>query len=822
MPIVMSITLFVITQSPVSLVLAVLSPTVLGMNLLVARRGERKRFAAETAEFQVAVEQLHRQTDEVHAAERTQWLRKHPHAFVIGYAPGPSEAKVEGTASTPRLRALKDRVRENPALPVAIDMRHEASGARELSVAFTGVLARQLKLKAEQHGIEVILGQPKQEPSSATPVLQLERDDGVIRLSTGERVALSIGATARNQTVVNLGDDSHQLNRTNHRSTLNAVLGVGSGEVPIMIDLVRDGPHALIAGTTGSGKSELLQTFIWQLALRYPTSRVQFLLLDFKGGTSLQYLTQLPHTLELLTDLEHEQVQRTVSGLTTEMRRRERILREQGVNDISLLPESAALPRLVIAVDEFATLLLELPDLHAVFTDIGARGRSLGLHLIIATQRPGGVVRDALAANCTLRFCLRVANAQESHAVLGSDAAMRLDPNILGACMHQARGEVSLRWRVTKTHADEISTLAAQMTDDRATRPWLPALPKKVSVASWATLSQGSVYLGLCDVPEQQLQQPVEWNPQQHSPLLVLGCSQSGKTNTADLIAEQWIEQDQEHEVRFIPGSAEIVWQQLAEALDRIDSDAASSPPTLWIFDDLDAAIDQMSGDHSSHVGHLLNRVVRELPKQHGIVFTLARLPSQLSAALLTTSHRVMLRAAHKEQHVMWGLSSNTYSAKTPPGRAHYGDLTIQVGYAGSMVTRQQLAVEPLPADELLAVVSSRTRFWQRHTSARWPEVECVRIGELESSSRVTEISGEQSSRPVYIGDVDEWLSNPSLANHLRLNATWIFDGCSALELRQIIRKSTVPPPVIRSDAVVTWRHQEGFKTAKLAHHQEP
>lgn len=185
------------------------------------------------------------------------------------------------------------------------------------------------------------------------------------------------------------------------RDTLRTDLG-NTSDGPASIDLCRDGPHALVAGTTGSGKSELLQSLIAGLALNHPPERCSFLLVDYKGGAAFAEAARLPHTVGLLTDLDGSTTARALRSLAAELSRREALLAAHGVPDLAALPASVELARLVIVVDEFATLVEELPGFVPGLVGIAQRGRSLGIHLVLATQRPGGVVspRSGPTARC--------------------------------------------------------------------------------------------------------------------------------------------------------------------------------------------------------------------------------------------------------------------------------------------------------------------------------------------------------------------------------------------------------------------------------------
>ncbi|MHA7223687.1 FtsK/SpoIIIE domain-containing protein [Arthrobacter sp. RHLT1-20] len=216
--------------------------------------------------------------------------------------------------------------------------------------------------------------------------------------------------------------------------TLRALVG-SKGIEPLYLDLKNEGPHALVGGTTGAGKSEFLQSWVMGMAAAYSPDRVSFLFVDYKGGAAFADCLQLPHTVGLVTDLSQHLVRRALTSLRAELHYRERLLNRKKAKDLLELQREAdpeAPPYLIIIVDEFAALATEVPEFVDGVVDVAARGRSLGLHLILATQRPAGVIKESLRANTNLRVALRMADEDDAIDILGVPTAAYFDPSIPG------------------------------------------------------------------------------------------------------------------------------------------------------------------------------------------------------------------------------------------------------------------------------------------------------------------------------------------------------------------------------------------------------
>lgn len=374
------------------------------------------------------------------------------------------------------------------------------------------------------------------------------------------------------------------------------VLGQGA-DGPIHLDLASDGPHALIAGTTGSGKSELLRTMITSLALVNRPDELVMVLVDYKGGSAFADAADLPHVVGLITDLDPHLADRALTSLTAELKRRERILAQAGVPDLPAyqgLPQQDPLPRLMLVIDEFRALAEELPGFLDGLVRIAALGRSLGVHLVLATQRPGGVVSADVRANVNLRISLRVRDSTDSYDVIDSPAAAELPEGLPGRALIRTgttpprevqvansstpaivttasptpgAGEASWAVSIQRLRSlwepdrleplpqdntqgqDSFLTVAASAASSAAQTvgavpppsPWLPALPEQVPLQTLPAQDESRVAaaagydipLLLTDLPAAQAQPPHHWRPLTDGHLGVLGAGRTGRSTLA-------------------------------------------------------------------------------------------------------------------------------------------------------------------------------------------------------------------------------------------------------------------------------------------------
>jgi DNA segregation ATPase FtsK/SpoIIIE, S-DNA-T family len=357
-----------------------------------------------------------------------------------------------------------------------------------------------------------------------------------------------------------------------------------SGDGPFELDLVRDGPHALVGGTTGAGKSELLQTLVASLAASSRPDRLTFLLVDYKGGAAFKECVHLPHTVGFITDLDSHLTRRARLSLNAELKRREGVLRAAGVKDLAEMASRApdrAPASLVIVIDEFATLANEVPEFVDAVVDVAQRGRTLGLHLVLATQRPRGAITENIRANTNFRVAMRVASAAESEDVIGAPDAARIPRSLPGRAyaltghgeltefqaayvggLTQPRregppvsvsdlafsGPVAGRTGLPGADGGESSDLkelvraigeaAGAVGTVAQPSPWLPPLPEVIALETLAAPTEpGGAAIGLVDEPAAQSQRPLAFRPEQDGSLLVYGTTGSGKTTLLRTLA---------------------------------------------------------------------------------------------------------------------------------------------------------------------------------------------------------------------------------------------------------------------------------------------
>lgn len=223
-------------------------------------------------------------------------------------------------------------------------------------------------------------------------------------------------------------------NRSQVFRSMSAPIGVSkSGVVSLDLHDKAHGPHGLVAGTTGSGKSEILQTYILSMALLFHPYEVGFVIIDFKGGGMVNQFKNLPHLVGAITNIDGKEIDRSLKSIKAELKKRQRLFAEAEVNHIDKYIKkykagevNEPLPHLILIVDEFAELKADQPEFMKELISAARIGRSLGVHLILATQKPSGQVDDQIWSNSRFKLCLKVQDQADSNEVLKSPLAAEI------------------------------------------------------------------------------------------------------------------------------------------------------------------------------------------------------------------------------------------------------------------------------------------------------------------------------------------------------------------------------------------------------------
>ena len=533
------------------------------------------------------------------------WMGWLPHTIDIGGEPGALVATEPGTTSA------------------AAEAAAASAGHRALLAVIDGVetltgrtAPGRMVLGLEQSAGIVITSDVCDLPSSCTTIVDIDHDAGRLRLvdprssavmgplvAWGVTVATATGAAARlarlddpelRAATANLPDSMSLLDllggeptpqtvesrwaATRGTDDLRVPIGV-TADGPLVLDLVADGPHLLVGGTTGSGKSELLRSMVAGLALSADPDHLAFVLIDYKGGAAFDRCAEMPHVAGMVTDLDDRLAERALVCLEAELRHREERLRAAGAEDLAAFRARTGqaggdrLPRLVVVVDEFATLAAELPEFLRSLVGIAQRGRSLGVHMVLATQRPAGVVTDDIRANTSCRIALRVTDRHDSNDVIDAPDAARIPRQRPGRAMARfgpgelvafqsalvtgstPRCSTGLRVgpvgpvgsRPIPTSGDQRSDLDSVVEAVRAAHhslggaeprsPWPAPLPSEVAATGLVEAAgPGRPAAWLADDPVRQRQFPGGWHPADGH-LAVIGGPGSGTTTTLAAVA---------------------------------------------------------------------------------------------------------------------------------------------------------------------------------------------------------------------------------------------------------------------------------------------
>ncbi len=409
--------------------------------------------------------------------EDWRWTTWFPHTRQLGDSSTSHWLSSERSRSEAMLRVLRDSVDRHPTPAVLLVIDSEVltegrnSPARTLLGHGRRVRSNTIDQPETQVAGIVIAASEEQLPAACTMVIDVRPDaqgtatrpddlttvDDVVLagldLATARRCALDLArfddpelvvpgaalpSMVRLPPLLGLEEISADAIRESWGASKRISTPVGVGETGgFELDLVRDGPHGLVGGTTGSGKSEFLRSMVAGLAASTDPTRLTFILIDFKGGAAFAACERLPHTIGTVSNLDEQLADRALRALEAEMRYRQRVFAGAGEGidnlDAYLATNPATpMPRLLLVVDEFAMLAKEYPDVLSSLVSVAAVGRTLGVHMILATQRPAGVVNDDILANTNLRVALRVQSRDDSSNVIGVPTAASIGRTQMG------------------------------------------------------------------------------------------------------------------------------------------------------------------------------------------------------------------------------------------------------------------------------------------------------------------------------------------------------------------------------------------------------
>lgn len=598
------------------------------------------------------------------------------------------------------------------------------------------------------------------------------------------------------------------------RASLAIAVGVAGEGPPLVIDLVQHGPHALVAGTTGSGKSEFLLAWLTGLARSYPPDRVAFLLVDFKGGAAFEPISDLPHVTGVVTDLDEGEAERAVLSLRAELRHRERVLARAGSRDIRSLDHDIELARLVIVVDEFQAMIERFPDLGAVIADIAARGRSLGLHLVLAAQRPNGVVREQVTANCAIRVSLRVMQRSDSLAVVGTESAAEIAPDTPGRGIIDRGDGCPVRFQSAVADAEAVTAARiANAAAPRARRPWIDPLPSRVErvdldelvrsagvpagtarVSGRIASQKSDVFaIGLVDEPEYQRRSLATWTPAAEGHLLVLGTPGSGRTGALAAAVSAVTRAHGTESALVVGGARSAVWDALHGLLDAVRSGA--DVPRLVVIDDLDARFRSWPDDYRLAALETVEALLRE-GRAGGlsIAASAAQAPGLGSGIRDAFGVRLLLHHATRSDLVQSGGVGGLWRPEDPPGAGQWRGHPVQVVVADPPSPAAPHHDPPLQlrCGRVYAVVATAPGAAAATIRSAGGDPILIAPG-ADVAGRGGSEGGDESVPTVYVGDADAWAANWGLVARIREHAVIVVYG-GAHEYRALIRQRALPP----------------------------
>ncbi len=511
-----------------------------------------------------------------------------------------------------------------------------------------------------------------------------------------------------------------------------------AGPTPVWGEVSTDVPHMLVAGATGSGKTETLVALLASMAAAHPPEHFRFAVIDFKGGGGFTRVASLPHNAGITTDLDGDDVLRALAGIRTEMARRETVLRDAGCTDISALPRAVRIPRLLIVIDEFRALCDVVPDARRITADVASRGRALGVHLAVATQRAAGAFGDDLLVNAQTRLCLTPVGDDDARYLLGatvqrSPTDLASTPRLLyvrrpsglidtanPVCVDAQTLEAAARW-----------TAAAPADDWRL---WWPELPKELSETTVTDLAHSAwacgegLLLGLRQDLVTTRWSVLDYEPQRDGSLWVVGGPRSGKTTLLQNIRREAMthrrlsHQDapdrgraaDSGKVLVVPVHPALAWDALINAARECDQ-SPTHQPELVVVDGLDAIVRMTPDDVLDDLVAALERVAREGPgRGRFLVFSTSGDEPALSAVTRHVRTRIDLGSRYPGRGAMGGDTVQLTRTSLDPAELS----ALSLGGHGRAGTHLLPKLPEVLQGRRAVVLTNDPELWSAHQAA--------------------------------------------------------------------------------------------------------
>lgn len=542
------------------------------------------------------------------------------------------------------------------------------------------------------------------------------------------------------------------------------------------LDLVAQGPHTVVLGTTGSGKTEFLVSALASLAHHYPPAELSLLLIDFKGGSGFARLESLPHVAGIVSDLNPELTRRAVTSLAAELRHREAVLRAHSVTNLSDLPGSVPLARLLVVVDEYRALLDAFPEFRSSFADLASRGRSLGIHLIVATQHLSGAVGDQVLANSALRICFRVRDSAQEQLLLGADARPN-DAREVGVALIRGDGIPTFALRLPLVTGEQLEVAGArarewQMHNPQVVPrlPWLPPLPASIRLESLPGHDGPGIPWGMSDIPGEQRQPTACYLPEVHGHIFISGAPRSGATNLLRALEQSghacgWV-------MRYAVRPSEV-W-------DIVTSSHVAREPVILLIDGLDSTLARLSSEQRDDFLLGLATLLREGPQRGTHVVLAGGAASLLPASVRALIHTELPLGPEPGRTIWEGHPTQAALAPTP------------IRDTGSENPPAHCAMVWEPGHRYV-VVTTRSRSVGAALRRELGTRVILPSEDVPTALRGTPTPAEASDG-VWVGEPDDWVRHMSLLASLRHTATVIYDGCAGADVRALrLHRLTLP-----------------------------